>query len=614
MDTVFVKKNQSIVFADSVYNANSDTTLIIGSKVDYFVVADKYSGSSKFINALRERAFRTAITRSLYKSLFAEESIPVDTLEDPQRSEVYFEAYEGTVIRSIRVVKVDVLEGSVVDTLYFSASEVSRLINQFHVNTNNSVIRKQLLFHRGDDLDPYLMADSERNLRSLPYIQDAKIYLKKTSENENLTDVVIVVKDRFSWAAELKGNLEEYFLVAGNGNFLGSGNKFEVAYLRSSINEPKNGLSSELSFRNIRKSFVNATFFTGSSFQYQGSGLRISRPFISPEIRYTGEFLYSNTLRRKDILFGDSIYADVPVDSRVVDTWLSKGFNFDRRKTVNVSVRYLNNKFSQRPLVKSDSNEVYQNRRTVLGGLFFSEINYYKATNILAFNITEDVPVGYLMSVVAGEDQTEFDTRYYTGLQLAYGAFTPYGYFSFNAGAGRFWFDQNSINKVADFNGNYFTPLINLNGIQNRTFFKGYYFTSDELSAPQVASLITDNRVRNIEGTGIAGNKVISATIESVFFLPKGIYGFRFAPYLFTDFGHVVENRIRSSFTNNYQTLGAGIRIKNESLIFDTIEFRFATFIKDDGLNPALTFNFTVSRPVLFSQINVRKPRLIGID
>ena len=143
---------------------------------------------------------------------------------------------------------------------------------------------------------------------------------------------------------------------------------------------------------------------------------------------------------------------------------------------------------------------------------------------------------------------------------------------------------------------------------------RSYFFTSDELSIPITENLSRDNRVRNVRGTGIAGNKVYSGTVESVFFLPKSHGGFRFAPYVFSDYGVAKEDRIAASFKKRFQTIGTGIRLKNESLIFDMIEFRFAYFIRNGGMNNRLTFNFSISRPVLFGKINDKKPRLVGVD
>lgn len=614
-DTVFLKRNQSLVLSDSVFSPGTDTVLYLSDSIDYFIVAKKYSASHRFLNSFREKAFNSPITKKLYKYLFAEEVTPSDSLVRREKSEAYFEPFEGNTIQSIHFIKVDVLEGDVFDTLRFASTDLGQFIQKIHVNTTDNVIEKQLLFGQGDPVDPYILADSERNIRSLPYIQDAKIYLKPDSLNPSFVQAVIVVRDRFSWVLDFEGNpTNEFKMIAGNGNFLGSGHEFNLLYLQNVDASPVVGYAAEATIRNIMRSRINTTFFYGNNYLFEGGGFVISRPFISPEVRYIGEFAYSNTFRNQDIIYGDSLYSDIGVDSRVIDTWVSRGIDLGDRILLNVSLRYLTSTFFQRPTVKLDSNEVFHNRKTRLGGIFYSKINYYKAKNILAFNISEDVPVGYTVSFISGQDESEFETRYYAGVQAAVGHYHPYGYISANLAAGRFIAAKDVFNEVLEFSGNYFSPLIPIGKVQSRIFLRSYFFTSDELSIPITANLSNDNRVRNVQGTGIAGNKIYSGTLESVFFLPRTRSGYGFAPYAFSDYGVAKENRTADSFKKRFQTVGAGIRIKNESFVFEMVELRFAYFLKNGGMDNRLTFNVSISAPVFFGQINDKKPRLVGVD
>ena len=48
-------------------------------------------------------------------------------------------------------------------------------INALHIRTREDVIRRELLFKVGDRLDPFLIAETERNLRALPFIRAARI-------------------------------------------------------------------------------------------------------------------------------------------------------------------------------------------------------------------------------------------------------------------------------------------------------------------------------------------------------------------------------------------------------------------------------------------------------
>ena len=52
---------------------------------------------------------------------------------------------------------------------------IFRAANFLHIDTKEEVIRRELLVREGDPADPFLIEESERNLRALPYIREVKI-------------------------------------------------------------------------------------------------------------------------------------------------------------------------------------------------------------------------------------------------------------------------------------------------------------------------------------------------------------------------------------------------------------------------------------------------------
>src|SRR5688500_10820338 len=47
--------------------------------------------------------------------------------------------------------------------------------NGLHIRTKERVIRQEFLFKVGDRLDPFLIAETERNLRALSFIRAARV-------------------------------------------------------------------------------------------------------------------------------------------------------------------------------------------------------------------------------------------------------------------------------------------------------------------------------------------------------------------------------------------------------------------------------------------------------
>ncbi len=47
--------------------------------------------------------------------------------------------------------------------------------NRIHIRTRESVIENELLFHRGEAVDPAILTETERNLRALGIFRDAHV-------------------------------------------------------------------------------------------------------------------------------------------------------------------------------------------------------------------------------------------------------------------------------------------------------------------------------------------------------------------------------------------------------------------------------------------------------
>ncbi|MEJ2537767.1 MAG: hypothetical protein P8048_12095, partial [Calditrichia bacterium] len=164
-DTIFVRRNSLIIFPDTTLFIRNDTVLVIPSDMNYKLKNSSDSNSNG---------------------------------EDFQSPEKAFLPYKGMIISRIRLKQVDVLAGSIMDTSITATDQFSKLLNSIHVKTRKRIIYNNLLFHRGDSLDAYVLADNERILRSLPFIEDARILVVPVAGDKNKVEVVVITKDLFS--------------------------------------------------------------------------------------------------------------------------------------------------------------------------------------------------------------------------------------------------------------------------------------------------------------------------------------------------------------------------------------------------------------------------------
>ena len=111
---------------------------------------------------------------------------------------------------SLRIRTIKVTRSNVFLPAAAQSNRTARLANGFHVLTRERVVRRELLFSEGDEVDTDLLAASERRLRGLGIFSDADI-TTETVSNETV-DVLVHVHDQWS--------LIPGFNVGGGGGIL----------------------------------------------------------------------------------------------------------------------------------------------------------------------------------------------------------------------------------------------------------------------------------------------------------------------------------------------------------------------------------------------------------
>lgn len=100
-----------------------------------------------------------------------------------------------------------------------------RLANKLHIRTRESFIRREVVFEAGDCYQPFLMADSERVLRRLPFIADADVY--GVRQEDGNWHAVVDTRDEWSTRVEVSAEFEDGFelrnVSLSEQNFLGYG-------------------------------------------------------------------------------------------------------------------------------------------------------------------------------------------------------------------------------------------------------------------------------------------------------------------------------------------------------------------------------------------------------
>ncbi|NIV91834.1 BamA/TamA family outer membrane protein [candidate division KSB1 bacterium] len=160
--------------------------------------------------------------------------------------------------------------------------------NSLHIVTKESVIRQELLFEPGDEYDPELLQESERNLRALAYFGDVEVFVKR--EEAEFVDVAVVTQDQWSTLVsyifnqgggrtEFGGSIEEF-------NLLGLGKRIfsEIRY------EQSEGTTFTLRYSDPQLFFTRwtteETLITGPFIQ--SFSAEVIRPFFALDTKWAG--------------------------------------------------------------------------------------------------------------------------------------------------------------------------------------------------------------------------------------------------------------------------------------------------------------------------------------
>ena len=214
-----------------------------------------------------------------------------------------------------------------------------RVANRLHVRTKEEVIRRELLFEPGGEVDADLLAQTERNLRNQAFLRDARVAVAETENGEQVVNVETF--DAWSTSPELKiaklGDRWVWAVGISEKNLLGRGKQVEIAR-RADLERQENYVA----YRDPR--VLGSRVASSVSYSSRSDGSRgelvATRPFFSLQT----PFAVYGRLEGFDQL--DSIWADgEPIDQlthdrRWADLELAKAVARSSRSAVRVHAAY----------------------------------------------------------------------------------------------------------------------------------------------------------------------------------------------------------------------------------------------------------------------------------
>ena len=501
-----------------------------------------------------------------------------------------FIPFEGKIIRDIYVQSIG-FEKSIYGNEKEFSQKVGRTANKLHINTREKTIRQHLFIHPNERLNPYKLSDNERFLREKNFILDSR-FIVSPIENSDSVDIIIVTRDVFSIGFSAGGSFPSApKLNLYDANLSGRGQRIEFNFLIDQDRTPKTGYGLSFNKSSFLGSFTDLEFFYsqlnsgvsyGDEIEYT-TGVLLDRALVSPYSRMAWGAQWSKNWSKNVYSRPDSIFLDYSYD--LVDLWA--GYNFGANKKIQdrnrafIALRVFDGYYTKRP----DSEElldarIYNNASGILTALTFYKRDFYKTQYVLGFGRTEDVPYGYSLSATTGLVRQLRTRRPYAGLKFEYSnAFSSGNFYQLELNTSSYLRNSRFEDAAISFSFAFFTKAFSLGKYKIRNSFTlgstqlFNVYANDWL---EINSLIIPGlRVRelNASSRNVAG-------ISSTLYTPWSLLGFRIAP--FGEFKWAMMNCESCERESNIFTgLSGGMRIRNENLIFGTIEIK-ATYISND--------------------------------
>ena len=614
-DTVKVKGDRFVFIGDDAYYTRRDTTFIVPDTLEFHVRRNNMDKSQNFYKSLDAKMSKSRLSSLMHDLLFKDvkEERPRKESSSAQR----FTPYENERIDLINYKSLNVFGSSINDTTKNKETKWTRPFNRSHIHTRKWVVRKNLQFKEKEKIQSKNMVDTERLLRRLDYIKDARIFVDDSKRGRK-SDVIVATRDVFPYNVLWQPNNGNNALFGiSNINLGGIGHELEYDYIEDG------GSEFYYRIRNIENTFIDSELNFSNHFKKSGIGISLSKDFITDKTKYAGGFKINEyEYGEQDYDYITEISTPFKYKLHYRDLWLarayetsvvSKKIGFSDETQVVISARIEHYDFDDTPQVSASQNYRFHDRNNFLLGLGLTSRTYYKDKFILQYGRTEDVPTGSTLWMVLGHQSREFVSRKYIGFNYARGGYLKkFGYLNTIYSLGSFVNKDGFTDGIFKIGADYFTKLFILNQFKFRQFVRLGYSQTIDPSEEVILRSQNDIGIRGLGGFYLLATSKLNVKIESLLFTPANILGFQMAVFGFMDYTVTANNRNDFFSTHEYLGLGGGIRLRNDNLAFSTIQLRLGYYPKTPDGSSSDLLGFSTSTRLGIRDFFFRAPEVIS--
>ncbi|MBV9988449.1 MAG: hypothetical protein JO301_12280 [Chitinophagaceae bacterium] len=578
-------------------------------------------------------AHKKGLLGKIGRSLSVNNPDPALPEDGAEKNEAAFTPYRGKLIRYIFIQKIS-FDKSVNDTGKVVRNIFSDIGEALHTTTAKRVVLNSLFFSEGDTLYPALLADNERYLRQLSYLQDARITVRETELDPKVVDVIVICKDVFPIGGSMDaGSAKSLSFEVNDDNLFGTGNRVQVQHFFDMDRRPRYGFGAEFLKRNWNGSFFNLAIGYQTQAPAYNSGRREEKtayingelPLVSPYHSWTGAFEIA-THSTQNVYLPDSLYnSDFKYNYRLLDGWIGHNIgarkqlkeNFKSRFRKLISVRGIHRTYFAMPdIVKNNYNINYSNLVSILGAFTIFEQDYYHTNFLYGFGRNEDVPEGFNLSFTGGWSNRNNVSRPYAGFSYERSYFSrgkDYWSYALRLGA---YYNNARIEDISFLTSfDFFSKLRPLGGHWYlRHFVSGSITQLINTVQNEPLRLSSDYGIPQLNDPELKASTRATINAESVFYNTWKFLGFSFAPFVFTNVTYLKPIGRQLETGDIYTAVGGGVRTRNENLVFGTMELKAFYYPRTTGSLPPWNITFNTDLRFRYVSQLVKRPDFVIVN
>lgn len=609
-----------LLSANVAYPSTSTSkNLLYETNAEYTVFANLATRKTEaeLFDSLESKGQSNWITKTLYKALIRSQlekssSADLTLIFNP---EAVFADYENRIIGNIYFINKRNSESTTPDTSMSALQKTYTKMNYTHMNTRAWRLKQSIHFKENQPLNPSILSNDERLLRSLEYISDVRIYVEPTFSTDTV-DVVVITKDAMPLSVGLDmNNLGEYQAELTHRNILGLGAEASAqVYYEPPFSQPW-GYGASLKYENIGRSYTN---FYWKMLQINNKHLRyyqLEKPFQSTAIRFGGAAEYRNL--QEYVSDTDSLNDTLArLKSEYYNVWVgwSKQVGHSHNQQIIISGRAFREHFSARPDISADKFYSYHHKNMVLGAVQLQNFKYFNTALIRNYGIIEDIPHGQSVKLTGGYEIAEFFSRPYFAAEYMYAKYHfGKGYYSLKLYAGSFigagqLFQQGNIAVEAQ----YFTRLYRMGNYYIRQFiglssnYGIHRFDEESIIAKETLPGISSQYLRPFQSK-------TALRFEPYLFTPWHPMKFRFILSAHADIAAVREQTSAWNSPVILTGIGIGVTVRNEFLVIQNLAIRITYFPTSELYGEHFGGGANTANPARYKPFNITQPEVIPL-